>query len=47
MAAQRGKGDAVKVLLSLGADKTKADNDFKTPLDVADNEEIKRILKAE
>ena len=45
-AACLGNGDVVKLLLSLGADKTKATNDGKTPLDVAGNEEIKRMLQA-
>ena len=46
-AAYMGKTEVVKVLLSLGADRTKAAKDGKTPLDVARNDEIRRMLQGE
>ena len=43
-AAYRGHEDVVKLLLLHGADKTKVRKRGKTPLDLADKEEIKKLL---
>ena len=45
LAAANGNREVVALLLELGADRTKADNWGQTPLDVAANDEIKRLLQ--
>ena len=45
-AARYGRTECVKLLLAAKADVNKADKDGKTPLDVAETEEIKRLLRA-
>ena len=46
-AAYYGKRDVVEVLLANGADKKKAAKDGRTPWDVAQGEDIKRMLQGE